>query len=108
MESPASIHLDYFPAPEELTEGLPEESRQRLENWDKLAEIRDVVLKSLDKAREDKVIGSSLEAAVTLEADGALYPLLHSYEAQLPALFIVSQVELKQGTGEALAVTDKP
>ncbi len=60
--------------------------------------IRDQVLKSLDSAREDKFIGSSLEAGVTLEADTASYALLAQYESQLPALFIVSQVALRHSS----------
>jgi isoleucyl-tRNA synthetase len=53
------------------------------------------VLKALDTAREDKVIGSSLEAAVFLHASGDIYALLKKYAADLPTWFIVSQVELE-------------
>jgi isoleucyl-tRNA synthetase len=102
--SPTSVHLDYFPTPEELTEGLPQNIRERLANWDRLAEVRDLVMKALDAAREEKVIGSGLEAAVTLEAPAETYSLLVEYETQLPALFIVSQVELRQGALETMAV----
>jgi isoleucyl-tRNA synthetase len=59
------------------------------------------VLKSLDDAREQKVIGSSLEAAVRLEAGGDTYATLNAYRAQLPAIFIVSQVELSKGTEDS-------
>jgi isoleucyl-tRNA synthetase len=103
-ERPDSVHLDYFPSPEELTEGLPESARQRLSDWDRLIPIRDLVLKHLDEAREQKVIGSSLEAAVILEASGETYKLLKTHETQLPALFIVSQVELQSGTEESAVV----
>jgi isoleucyl-tRNA synthetase len=98
--SPDSVHLAYFPYPEELTEGLTEARRPNLQSWDKLMEVRDVVLKSLDDTREQKVIGSSLEAAVKLEANGEAYDLLNSYRAQLPALFIVSQVGLSRNAAE--------
>jgi isoleucyl-tRNA synthetase len=66
--------------------------------------VRDQVMKSLDKTREDKVIGGSLEAAVLLTAGGELYSLLAEYESQLPALFIVSQVELRKANGEELSI----
>ncbi len=104
LGSPNSVHLDYFPSPAELTEGLPEQARQRLANWDRLSEIRGIVLKHLDTAREQKMIGSGLEAAVTLEAGGETYRLLNEYLPQLPALFIVSQVGLKQGAAEMMEV----
>jgi isoleucyl-tRNA synthetase len=103
--SPDSVHLDYFPAPEELTAGLPESATKLLPDWEKLIELRNLVLKNLDAAREQKVIGAPLEAAVTIEASGESYKLLHSRESQLPALFIVSQVELKLGTSDEVTVT---
>jgi len=99
-----SIHVEFFPTPQELSDGILADQRNRLGNWDTLMSIRDQVLKSLDCAREDKVIGSSLEAAVTLKADTATYALLAQYESQLPALFIVSQVALHRSSGESLTV----
>ncbi|MFZ0590044.1 MAG: isoleucine--tRNA ligase, partial [Bryobacteraceae bacterium] len=104
LGSPGSVHMDYFPEPEQLSGDIPEPARARLSNWDNLIGVRDTVLKSLDDARERKEIGSSLEAAVRLEAQGDLLQLLTEYEAQLPALFIVSQVELEKGNLDAGAV----
>ncbi len=95
--APESVHLAYFPQPEELTEGLTAESRAHAADWETLLPVRDEVLKALDAAREDKVIGSSLEAAVSLKASGDLYQLLHTYAGGLPTWFIVSQVNLEQG-----------
>jgi isoleucyl-tRNA synthetase len=57
-------------------------------------QVRDTVLKSLETARNDKLIGAPLEARVLLAADADLYPLLEQYARELPALFIVSQVAL--------------
>ena len=81
----------WISSPNRRITGILPEQRKRLENWDALMSIRDQVLKSLDSARDDKLIGSSLEAAVTLEADANRYALLTGYLSQLPALFIVSQ-----------------
>jgi len=39
-----------------------------------------------------------------LSANGDLYPLLEKYAAELPALFIVSQVELAAGGGDEIRV----
>ncbi len=104
LGSPESVHMDYFPEPEQLSGDIPDSARARLSRWDTLIGVRDTVLKSLDDARERKEIGSSLEAAVRLEAQGSLLQLLTHYEAQLPALFIVSQVELEKGNLDAGAV----
>ena len=42
-------------------------------------EVRGDVLKSLEAARKEKLIGAPLEAHVRLAADGDLYPLLEQY-----------------------------
>jgi isoleucyl-tRNA synthetase len=100
-----SVHLAYFPEPRDLTGGIPSDARERAANWDRLITVRDSVLKSLDTARNDKLIGAPLEARVRLSANGDLYPLLEQYASQLPALFIVSQVDVDNASGGELAVT---
>jgi isoleucyl-tRNA synthetase len=67
-------------------------------------EVRDVVLKFLDTARTEKLIGAPLEARVRLSADGELYTLLEQYAEELPGLFIVSQVELDRAASQELGV----
>ena len=44
----------------------------------------------------DKVIGSSLEAVVEIQANPDTYGFLKSYESDLSALFIVSGAKLKE------------
>jgi isoleucyl-tRNA synthetase len=100
-----SVHIAYFPQPAELTTGLCPEQREQARDWDQLVPIRDQVLKVLDAAREDRVIGSSLEAAVVLSADSELYPLLARHASELAGWFIVSQVELRHGAEERLKVS---
>jgi len=90
-----SVHTAYFPEPAELSEGIGADHRKRVENWNRLIALREPVSKSLETARQEKVIGSSLEARVRISADGDLYPLLNQYENELPGLFIVSQVDLR-------------
>ena len=89
-----NVHMDLFPAPEDLTEGISEAQRIAASDWDKLVSIRERVLKVLDVAREDKVIGSSLEAAVMLPVIPENTELLEHYKSELPGIFIVSAVEL--------------
>jgi isoleucyl-tRNA synthetase len=100
-----SVHVAYFPEPSDLTAGIDEAARKRADNWDRLMEVRDDVLKSLETARNEKLIGAPLEARVRLSADGDLYPLLQQYAGELPGLFIVSQVALEPGeAGAAVGV----
>ena len=95
MERPGSVHLAFFPEPSDLSAGIPETMRKRLPNWDRLMEVRDGVLKSLEAARNEKLIGAPLEARVQLSANGDLYPLLEEYLALLPELFVVSNATLR-------------
>jgi isoleucyl-tRNA synthetase len=104
MKRPESVHMAYFPDPAELSVGIPDEARKRVANWDRLMEVRDDVLKSLETARNDKLIGAPLEARIRISANGDLLPLLERYARELPGLFIVSQVALDRAEGDALNI----
>jgi isoleucyl-tRNA synthetase len=99
-----SVHMAYFPEPSDLPAGIGAEARKRAGNWDRLMEVRGDVLKSLETARNEKLIGAPLEARVRLSANGDLYPLLEQYAGELPGLFIVSQVALDKAAGDQLDV----
>lgn len=62
--------------------------------WERLIALRDDVRKALELARAEKVIGASLEAAVTLACTGELYEFAQANLSLLPTLFIVSEVHL--------------
>jgi isoleucyl-tRNA synthetase len=94
---PESIHMAKFPAPAEFGPALDE---QRSANWDRLVAVRGEVLRALEHARNEKRIAGSLEAKVRLAASDRLYGLLEQYATWLPAVFLVSQVELARGPGE--------
>jgi isoleucyl-tRNA synthetase len=100
LNMPGSVHTAYFPEPAELSDGIHAEQRARLGNWTRLIEVREAVLKSLEAARQDKVIGAPLEASVRLSAD----PLLTEYANELPGLFIVSRVELTYPSADGLTI----
>jgi isoleucyl-tRNA synthetase len=92
--------MSYFPEPGALTAGLTDRQRTEAAEWEKLVPIREQALKALDAAREDKVIGSSLEADLIVTADPMLYPVLAKHQNDLPDWFIVSQVELRETPSE--------
>ncbi|HWP83549.1 MAG TPA: isoleucine--tRNA ligase [Terriglobia bacterium] len=91
-----SVHLATFPDAAELCGELSMAQRERLRNWDRLTVVREEVLKALEAARREKLIGKSLEAKVELAAQGEWARLLQEYKAMLPMLFIVSQVHLTE------------
>ena len=91
-QEPESVHTALFPEEAELRTGLPAD---KINAWELLSKVRGEVLKALESARnEKKLINSNLEAKVLLNADLELKAKLKHYLAQLPGLFIVSQVEL--------------
>ena len=61
--------------------------------------IREQVNKALDSARNEKLIGKSVDAQVHVTAADPAYSVLKRYEGQLRYLFIVSAVTLAQGSG---------
>ena len=98
----ASIHLAEFRDGEPL-----EDDAVLLERWndrDKgILSVRSIVQQHLEVARNQKVIGASLEARVTLTLGPDLYPIFKEIEEMLTSIFIVSQVEVVEGS-EGLAV----
>ncbi|MCP2521107.1 class I tRNA ligase family protein, partial [SCandidatus Aminicenantes bacterium Aminicenantia_JdfR_composite] len=83
-----SIHLCLFPEFKEKWVTAEEER-----NWEKLLDLRDRVLKELEKARESDLIGNSLEAKVELLLPSSDSSFYEKYHSELPSLFIVSQVK---------------
>jgi len=85
-----SVHLERFP--EAAREWLDETLKR---DWDRLLEVRREVAKALEMARNAKLIGSGLEAAVRVtHAPEDLPELLRAKRELLPTLFIVSRVDL--------------
>ncbi len=100
-ERPASVHLSTFPDRAELA-GLVDEALTA--GWQRLLDVRDTVNVEIEARRKEKLFGNSLAARVTVTASGETLALLRRYEASLPLLFIVSQVEVRDGAGEPLRV----
>jgi isoleucyl-tRNA synthetase len=107
----ASVHMSEFPAAESLTAKI---DAQKKEAWEELAKVRSAVLVKLEEARNAKSIGGALEAKVSLYSSlPKLHSTLKAYAKQLPALFIVSQVQILEAApagsdsaeGSALAVS---
>ena len=56
--------------------------------------LRDDVLKALEVARNEKVIGKSLNASITLYPTAEMKAMLESISEDLKQLFIVSEYKL--------------
>ena len=75
------------------------EDSEFMARWDKIIAAREDAKKALEIARSEKTIGASLDAAVTLYANGETYDFLKSVEAMLKPVFIVSSVSVVNGEG---------
>lgn len=69
-----------------------------MEKWNRIHAIRDDVNKALEQKRNAKAIGKSLEAQVTLHCDGELYDFLLGVQNELATAFLVSTVQLENGS----------
>jgi isoleucyl-tRNA synthetase len=100
-----SVHTALFPTREEIlgSKDVGDDPKQA-QDWATLLAVREQVLKELETARNNKLIGKSLEAQVKLTATDPVYSVLDAYRDQLRYLFIVSAATLEpkasgNGTG---------
>jgi isoleucyl-tRNA synthetase len=100
-ERTESVHVATFPMIAEILGDapIPATGSKADEEWTSLRAVRDEVLKTLEEARNKKLIGTGLEAQVAITASDPVYSLLQRYSGELRYLFIVSSVTLAQGSG---------
>jgi isoleucyl-tRNA synthetase len=103
---PESVHLAYFPKSEDITGPVADQAKANTlwKGFETLMHVRDLALKALEIARQEKTIGSALEATVIVAAPDELVPMLERYRDDLRFLLIVSGVEVKKssaGNGNA-------
>lgn len=99
----ASVQLTSMP--EVNKEYLDEELEAR---WDRILEVREQVTKALEVARANKVIGHSLNALVEIEVPSELKSFLTPYLSDLATIFIVSKVNLVEGSELKVNVSEAP
>ena len=84
-EEEAFVQLAELPSYEEY----PNQG-ELLDTWKAFMDFRDKVLKALEEARNEKVIGKSLEAKVTIYPNEQMAAMLTALDADLAQLLIVS------------------
>ena len=94
-----SVHVAQFPSAADILLTAAASDSKSDEEWVTLRSVRDDVLKALEEARNNKLIGTGLEAQVAITASDPVYSLLHRHAGDLRYLFIVSAVSLAQGSG---------
>jgi isoleucyl-tRNA synthetase len=106
-----SVHLTTFPKPADVlgaNEAAAAASAQQMEDWQTVRAVRETVLKSLEEARNQKLIGGNLQAQVTLTAADPVFSALDRFKDDLRYFFIVSAVDVKKGSanGDAAVVVN--
>ncbi len=99
-----SIFLNDMPR---YSAAFEEETAALTAKWDKLFEYRDDVMKALELARAEKMIGKSLDAKVTVYAtDEEAYNTLSAFEGDLAMIYITSQASVVKGEAPEGAFTE--
>ncbi|MEK4228662.1 isoleucine--tRNA ligase [Solibacillus sp. FSL H8-0538] len=92
----ASVQLTNFPEVEEN-----ENFADLRAKWVNVIAVRDEVLKALEEARNAKVIGKSLEAKLSVYADGEVVQLLNDSNINFAQLSIVSEFVIAGSKADA-------
>src|SRR5207248_9755565 len=93
----SSVHLQLFPETEGRVRDLA--ASQQI---DQLLRLRGVIGQALEKARQEKLIGNSLEARVTLKCDRKLIGAISKEE--LEEFFILSDLIIEDATEPSATV----
>jgi isoleucyl-tRNA synthetase len=94
-----SVHLAYFPQAEDITGGVADPVQTLRSDFDVLMAVREEVLKTLEAARQSKLIGSALEAVVTVDAPENVYGILERYRDDMRFLLIASGFQVRHASG---------
>ena len=96
-ENTESVMLETWPKENEIYENKDLE-----EKWNKIIKIKNEVSKNLEIARENKIIGHSLNAKVIIKAKDEDYNFLKDKEDLLATVFIVSKVIIQKNEKDTL------
>lgn len=85
---------------------LADSEKMNSEYWAHILQVRDEVNKVLEQGRNDKVIGGSLEASVTLYADDKIFNAVSALQNELRFVLLTSEATVKplsEATGHAVS-----
>jgi isoleucyl-tRNA synthetase len=92
----ASVHLQEFPQTQNR-------GREAIQTVDELLKLRAVIGQAIEQARQEKLIGNALEAAVVLKSNSDVTTKVSREE--LEEFFILSDLTVEQGKDAAAGVT---
>jgi isoleucyl-tRNA synthetase len=91
-----SVHLQKFPQ----TQGR---GRKSIEQVEELLRLRGIVGQAIERARQEKMIGNTLEACVVLNSDSDVTEKISKEE--LEEFFILSDLTIQQAKEASASVT---
>jgi isoleucyl-tRNA synthetase len=90
-----SVHYTNFPEVKEYAN-----AEELKKDFEQLLKVRDAVNKSIENARNDKLVASAQEACVTIACSAEEKALLEGTLTNVPQWFIVSKALITEGEGE--------
>ena len=91
IEAVESVMLTNYPEPNAMYD-----NEELTEKWNKIIKLKDIVAKELENARAEKKIGNSLNAKITIYAEGEQYKFIKENLELLQTVFIVSALEVEE------------
>lgn len=88
VESPM---LTDYPTPNEEWD-----NKELADKWEEIIKVKNIVSKELELSRAEKVIGNSLDAKVTIYAEGDEYKFLKDNEELIKEVLIVSGLDIQE------------
>jgi isoleucyl-tRNA synthetase len=98
-QASSSVHLEEFPTPQNRGVKASEQMAD-------LLRLRGVIGQAIEKARQDKLIGNALEAAVVLRSNSDVTTKIDKDE--LEEFFILSDLTIEQAKEASASVTKTP
>ena len=99
----ASVQLAGWPCARDFVPSLPADAGAQVATMEEMMAVREVVTKALEEARNEKIIGKSQEASLTVTAPAALVATAGSFDpAVFEELFIVAKVQFVEGDGDEI------
>ena len=98
-QASSSVHLEEFPTPQNRGGNASEQMAD-------LLRLRGVIGQAIEKARQDKLIGNALEAAVVLRSNSDVTTKID--KGELEEFFILSDLTIEQAREASASVTKTP
>jgi isoleucyl-tRNA synthetase len=96
-----SIHLELFPQVDASARDVEAEAEV-----ERLMKLRGVIAQAVEPARQEKLIGNALEAAVTLRvADAGLRERMTAAQGEIEEFLILSELHIEEGDETAATLT---